>query len=930
MFLSLVTPASAQTWSSGLYNLLQTLQAQLVHVQTQLAAVSATTNEPQTTTSISDYGITWYFAEPVEYGQYVTGDYWVKGPVTITNITPEAAEGHHGWEVNPDSSSQPYDDRIKGYNSSLQPSLPYNAAPGDSVVKTISLDLNDQGCRPCLKEASVLTVVAEEPPEDAFRPTYAGTDKELYRVSDLDLSLLPSVPVNEDLSGKLTELTQDFDRFWLDHRTGWSGRHMHPKDHMPDYGGHMAHRTGEVGVLLMMDFTEAEKLPLLTNYMQYAIDLEGMMRGANTTFPGDGGHMNGRKLPMAMGAVLFDDAEMQSLARNIEPGQWSESDMLYYSEKANNGEGMVLLGNTRKQYYYMRMTEGRGAKDSPDPFGYIDGGSSNNGANGGWGYLAGINVGLWKGPVVVMELMPEVKEVWNDPRITEVVQRYYHFGMWTQPDPCAPFDGNPDNYGVTYGTDPETGDCIKDTDPSDGVGRVPDKHGSCQNGANNCTYGFYSVNLADELWEEAFGSTYEPPTAEPLPVSEPEPEPEPTTDPAPTAKIINGESFRTEICADENDVCRFDGTRRIAYGANDSFVIETHTDEVHCTNSVFGDPLRGTRKACYVGAVVSSAPAPTPEEEFDPTATFNFKNLPITDFQPNVQDEGNHTISSDGTTLTLDNQAWQAVAVSVEVTTDTWLSFDFRAQGEGEIHGVMFTNGDALEENRGFNLFGTQDWGIQDYVHDGSASSQRMGIPVGEYFTGTFDTIVFFTDNDAGSGAKSVFANVVLSTDEPMADSFPETDPVPTPEEPETEDATAENPTEEIVEDDVVEEDPAEEEANDNVDPATDAAEESVPVRIQTTDNLNVRSTPNGTIIGTVSIGTAGTVLSDTPVQSGLYSWIEVQFDTGTTGYVASAFTTTLDTIPENSTRKALMLQMIALLQQLISLLQAQQVATAS
>ncbi len=38
---------------------------------------------------ISQYGITWTFDKPVKSGQFITGDWWVIGPVTIVKITPE-------------------------------------------------------------------------------------------------------------------------------------------------------------------------------------------------------------------------------------------------------------------------------------------------------------------------------------------------------------------------------------------------------------------------------------------------------------------------------------------------------------------------------------------------------------------------------------------------------------------------------------------------------------------------------------------------------------------------------------------------------------------------------------------------------------------------------------------------------------------------
>src|SRR5690349_18450338 len=38
---------------------------------------------------ISQYGITWTFDKPVTTGQFITGDWWVIGPVSIVHISPE-------------------------------------------------------------------------------------------------------------------------------------------------------------------------------------------------------------------------------------------------------------------------------------------------------------------------------------------------------------------------------------------------------------------------------------------------------------------------------------------------------------------------------------------------------------------------------------------------------------------------------------------------------------------------------------------------------------------------------------------------------------------------------------------------------------------------------------------------------------------------
>ncbi len=53
-------------------------------------------------------------------------------------------------------------------------------------------------------------------------------------------------------------------------------------------------------------------------------------------------------------------------------------------------------------------------------------------------------------------------------------------------------------------------------------------------------------------------------------------------------------------CADESGRCAFTGTRVVAYGAGTSYRFRTTADGVDCAIAAFGgDPLVGTRKACY-------------------------------------------------------------------------------------------------------------------------------------------------------------------------------------------------------------------------------------------------------------------------------------------------------------------------------------------
>ncbi len=58
--------------------------------------------------------------------------------------------------------------------------------------------------------------------------------------------------------------------------------------------------------------------------------------------------------------------------------------------------------------------------------------------------------------------------------------------------------------------------------------------------------------------------------------------------------------FSSTACASENGNCTFTGTKGVAYGAGTNWKIGVFTGSTPCTNGVFGDPIVGTAKACYV------------------------------------------------------------------------------------------------------------------------------------------------------------------------------------------------------------------------------------------------------------------------------------------------------------------------------------------
>jgi hypothetical protein len=294
--------------------------------------------------SVTSGDITFNFAENYETGQFLDGQWWVHyngGDVEITSMTPDSFDDNgrirNGAELNPlNESSQGFDglrdlditSTDMSYDSSknVDPGITIEAlivSPGDSVIKAISREENIQ--RPYISQVAILTVLNETPPDNSFRPAYVGTDKTITATLD---------DLNFDVLGKYARLetTPDISEYlpyvegvWLDHNTEWTQREIHPLSSMPVYGRELAKLTSIVGLQLQLDYTDAEKQDVLVAMVQYAIDLYGVLGNGtiddkeNYYWYNNGGHNQGRKLPLLIGGLVLDHSGMLA-AVNAEGG----------------------------------------------------------------------------------------------------------------------------------------------------------------------------------------------------------------------------------------------------------------------------------------------------------------------------------------------------------------------------------------------------------------------------------------------------------------------------------------------------------------------------------------------------------------------------------------------------------------------------------
>ncbi|MEL6730607.1 MAG: M4 family metallopeptidase [Bacteroidota bacterium] len=129
-------------------------------------------------------------------------------------------------------------------------------------------------------------------------------------------------------------------------------------------------------------------------------------------------------------------------------------------------------------------------------------------------------------------------------------------------------------------------------------------------------------------------------------------------------------------------------------------------------------------------------------------------------YDPN-QDAGTVTVQNGGTTILLQNNAWKSIPYNYTVTSSTVLEFEFRSTTQGEIHGIGFDSDASLSSNLTFKVHGTQNWGITNYDNYSGSSWVTYTIPVGSYYTGSFNRLFFVCDKDASpQTSNGYFRNV--------------------------------------------------------------------------------------------------------------------------------------------------------------------------
>jgi len=314
---------------------------------------------------VSQYGITWTFEKSALTGQFITGDWWVIGPVKIIRITPAPGpvSPEDTVQIRKDQwgdtslkndnrmrngsmiilragNKQGYDSRSQGYDAASGIDLPLELKPGISLVSTISNDTLpvDNFCaklmwgretkeQTVLKAAAVLTCLPEVPPGDAFRPPYAGTNKPVYRSRDIKWDLLCNLkPVGDIPSWE--EFERYFQRPWLDHIPSWIQRGLSPNENQAAYGRERSRLVSIASLMVLLDVPLEQKSKLIIELIQHGLDLSGLAKVGGNWNHG-GGHGSGRKWTILFASLMLDDPDIAVLP---ESAVFQEDAQTYYGK----------------------------------------------------------------------------------------------------------------------------------------------------------------------------------------------------------------------------------------------------------------------------------------------------------------------------------------------------------------------------------------------------------------------------------------------------------------------------------------------------------------------------------------------------------------------------------------------------------------------
>ena len=280
------------------------------------------------TTSIitSKEGIIWRFVNPVSYGQYCTGDYWVQGPVLVSSISPSSTLRSDLTTKNGSMLGSNLATGLQGLDSAvnfqytyisslnlgnyISQSSPLALKPGDRLISVSSADT-----LPAVRWASILTCVSSNVIDvSSFRPGY--TDSTVDYINGYELSAYNSKLANFDLTQILTKaeptyagLLSSVSSTWFDPFIGFNARFIRPTGAMPYDDSIIAAVISNVALASNYYLTGSNKQELAKYLTQIGIDAYSDLINLNQKWATVGPQGSGKKFCILFAGRMLDNQD---------------------------------------------------------------------------------------------------------------------------------------------------------------------------------------------------------------------------------------------------------------------------------------------------------------------------------------------------------------------------------------------------------------------------------------------------------------------------------------------------------------------------------------------------------------------------------------------------------------------------------------------
>jgi hypothetical protein len=398
--------------------------------------------------SVTQYGITWTFDKKVPVGQFVNGDYYVVGAVTVTAIDPKPQFGEDvpaselGKGENPAKAlrngstlNQPPEHAVgldSGTKNFFKPQLaahlPIKMNPTDSLVSSISLKQEDpkvvfpyphcgykrnEGDASPTKVVAVLSCVAGPLAPDAFRPGYGDRQGKIYYAHDLKRDQLPSLPRVKGAPTPTT-LVPVFQKPWFN--PCFFGFET-PQEDMPSYGQQIGQAVSDASMVLCFDYTPEEKEPLLINLVQVGLDYWSLVKSGHPGWQGWGGHDSGHKFPIVFAGFMLGDAEMASPTKAFPKVELGEDNQTRYG-KGWTGATVVFAGHSG-----ISSATDKAPRPQWGPYEHMDPSKWDDENYRSEAYRRANTSCCWVGEALAMRLM-KMEKVWDHDAFFDYVDRW--------------------------------------------------------------------------------------------------------------------------------------------------------------------------------------------------------------------------------------------------------------------------------------------------------------------------------------------------------------------------------------------------------------------------------------------------------------------------------------------------------------------------